>query len=257
MKLKEKNKNKKLNYIVLVIGIIVFSIISVLYLKSNLVIRTEKVEIINEINQLQEVKPSYEYLKSITVYITGKIPTREEDGVTVIGQQWSGTGTIIKIDNEYTYILTNAHVVNEEENPILFVKDGLAQKEAEIVAIHDNSEIIDLAVIKVKGLLRGKRTVKGITVASPQDKLYLVGHHLGRPYIYGEGVFAGYDEIYDIIQIPTLFGNSGSGICNKNGELIGVIFAINRIGYFDVDVAHGLAISSLNVQIFLNKLGLL
>ena len=94
-------------------------------------------------------------------------------------------------------------------------------------------------------------------MAYPQDELYLVGHHLGRKYVYGEGVFAGYQGVYDIIQIPTLYGNSGTGVCNKNGELIGVVFAINGIGYFDVDCAHGIAINGLSVQLFLEKLGLL
>ena len=206
---------------------------------------------------LEIEKPSYEYLKSITVYIVGEtIPEEKENELIEIGETWAGTGTVIKIDKKYTYILTNKHVVKQNKKSIVFVENDLKMVEAEIVAFHD-SDLIDLAIIKVKGKLKGKRVVKGISTASYQDRLYLVGHHLGRRYVYGEGVFAGYDGIYDIIQIPTLFGNSGTGVCNKKGELIGLIFAINRVDFFNLDVSHGIAIDGLTIEIFLEKLGLL
>jgi len=54
-----------------------------------------------------------------------------------------------------------------------------------------------------------------------------------------------------------LYGNSGTGVCNEDGELIGVIFAINAFGFGQVDCAHGLAIDGLSVRLFLNELGLL
>jgi len=225
---------------------------------SNLKIDVKTKKIVTS-NIVKPVKPSYKYLKSITVYITGEVSEKkEEDDSITIGQVWGGTGSIIKIDKDYTYILTNAHVAGRDKGDrvTLFVEEGLQTKEAELVAFH-KSNLVDLAVIKIEGTLKGKQAVKGFSFGSPQDSVYLVGHHLGRKYVYGEGVFAGYDRLYDIIQIPTLYGNSGSAVCNKDGELIGVIFAINGFGWGQVDVAHGLAIDGLSVKLFLKDLRLL
>ena len=250
-------KINKFNIVVILIALFVLTYVGTLFVLDRIFLPTErkKVEIVKE----AEENPSYNYLKSITVYITGSIPSKVlEDNSIRLGQSWLGTGSIVKIDENYTYILTNAHVAGYRKNGVvLFVDNGLEKVEVELVAFHRNPDTIDLAVIKVKGKLKGKQSVKGFSVAYPQDKLYLVGHHLGRKYIYGEGVFAGYESIYDIVQIPALYGNSGSAVCNKEGELIGVIFAINRVGWMDVDCAHGVAINGLSVQLFLEKLGLL
>lgn len=188
-------------------------------------------------------QPSYDYLKSVTVYIEG----------TSTKEQWGGTGIIIKSGIFNTYILTNAHMVGKnKENVTLYVENVYGLKMATIVKIHDK---LDLALIKINGELEGKRAIKGISIRiRPQDKVYLVGQHLGRKYVYGEGVFAGYDGIKDIIQIPVLYGNSGSGVFDKNGRLVSLIFAINTFGFFDVDCSHGLGINSLNIIHFLRGL---
>jgi S1-C subfamily serine protease len=222
------------------------------------------------VTQIIEDKPSYEYLKSITVLIqgVGKYPpdiseeTRKnfrwkydidsENGEPV---SWLGTGVIVKITDKYTYILTNAHVVgNDMIEVTIFVENGLKKQEATIIKVHNN---LDMALIRINGKIKDKTEVKGIVIPNPQDKVYLVGHHLGNPYIYGEGVFAGYSGIYDIIQIPCLWGNSGSGVINKDGKLVGLVFAIpmNMIYIFPVfDVSHAIVIDGLSIQLFLGQI---
>lgn len=217
-----------------------------------------------------DIKPSYDYLKSVTVLIHGvgdypsnmneedlrdlkrKYQIEEEINETV---QWMGTGVIVKIKDGYTYILTNAHVTgNELENVVLFVENEQQKVEAELVERHTK---LDIAVIKVKGRLKDKTVIKGVAQAKPQDKIYLVGHHLGTTYIYGEGVFAGYVSVYDKLQVPCMRGNSGSGVFDKNGKLIAIVFAISgqQIGFFPVyDVAHAIAIDGLSIEIFLDKI---
>jgi len=248
---------KKFNIIILTIAFLIFVSVGGLLIVDGFK-NLGKLEINPfEVNVkiIEEVKPSYEYLKSVTVYLIGELPqTIDKDGKVVEKIKWTGTGTVIKVDDYYTYILTNKHIVADgNKEATVYVENGLKQLETKLVEVHSN---LDLAVVKVKGTLKNKRTVKGFNVAYPQDELYLVGHHLGRKYVYGEGVFAGYQGVYDIIQIPTLYGNSGTGVCNKDGELIGVVFAINRINFFDVDASHGLVIDGLSVSLFLEKLGL-
>jgi len=240
-----RSRNSKFNIITLLVAFAVLFSVGTLYLVdcllSNVNVKTENVNIINTTIEKEEVKPSYEYLKSITVYITGELE----------GKKWIGTGTVIKVDEEYTYILTNKHVAGGgNKEATIYVENGLRQLETELVDVHSN---LDLAVVKVKGKLKDKQVVKGFSTASPQDKLYLVGHFLGIRYVYSEGVFVGYDGISDIVQLPVCYGNSGSAVCDKEGNLIGVIFAIYRIGLFDVDTSHGIMVDGLSVRLFLKN----
>ena len=71
------------------------------------------------------------------------------------------------------------------------------------------------------------------------------------PISYGEGVFAGYDGTYNIIQIPTAFGNSGSGVFDKNSNLVSMVFAVHGVNMFYHDLTHGLCIDSSVIESFL------
>lgn len=251
----------KFNKIVIGVAIMVLILVASLFVfdvvKEVIYNADEQSEKTN-IEPKKESKPSYEYLKSICVYITGSIPSETlEDGTIRLGSSWSGTGGIIKIDKEYTYILTNAHVAGDKKKGvILFVDNGMQKVEAEIVAFHRNIEVIDLAVIKVRGKLKGKRAIKGFAYVYPQDKIFLVGNYMGIKSLYAEGCMSGYHGVYDVHQLPICFGNSGSVVCDKNGNLVGVVFAGFRVGFFGFDTAKAICVSSLSVQIFLERLGL-
>ena len=143
-------------------------------------------------------KPSYEQLKSHIVYITGIVPDKKYDNYMIErGSSWIGTGFVFKVSDKYTWIITNKHVAGifankEEETTELYIGDTKEERvKAKIVRFHPK---YDVALLMVYGKLKGKIQVKGLSTAKPQDKVYLVGHHLGRQYIYGEGVFAGYQE---------------------------------------------------------------
>lgn len=216
--------------------------------------------------QVEDEKPTYEYLKSITVEITGYtsdyISIFEEEYYNYyeeVGEElrgWGGTGVVIKRTDSETYVLTNAHVAGKEFNDkTLYIKEGDKEIEAEIVKYHST---LDLAVLKIPVRMKKKQAVHGFAVSKPQDDIYVVGHHLGRPYIYGEGVFAGYDGIFDVLQLPCLYGNSGSGVINKDGKLVAVVFAISMYNWFGgADVAHAIAVDGLSVEMFLDRLDLL
>ena len=221
---------------------------------------------------IKDVRPSYEYLKSITVEIFGQAVEdedeymcQEEDGNSIDkGYErrkqlrtmgWKGTGVVINYKEGYTYILTNAHVAGGgKADAMIYVDNDGKRKLTEVYAVHS---ILDMAVLKVEGKIKYKVPVKGFSVAYPQDKVYMVGHHLGRPYIYGEGVFAGYDEIYDLIQIPSIYGNSGSGVIDKDGNLVALIFAGSMINFFQIDNTHGLAVDGDSIRLYLEKLNVI
>ena len=209
-------------------------------------------------------KPSYQYLKSVTVIVEGQgyeIKRGRDDNnkrVEILRQlhSWIGTGIIVDIVGEYTYVLTNRHVAlgeNYEEISLTVSGDFDNKLKAELIDSHDS---VDLALIKVTGRLYNKSKIKGLAIGTYQDEVYVVGHHLGREYIYGEGVFAGYDENHLLIQVPCAPGNSGSGIFNKEGKVIGLVFAINLLNWFDSDITHALCVRGEDIKKFLFKNGI-
>lgn len=201
-------------------------------------------------NSVVETKPSYDYLRSVTVFIKGKAKVSSKF-LKAKYEEWNGTGIIVKKDKKFTYILTNAHVAGKyvKGQPLIYIekKDGSFTL-AKLIKMHD---VKDLALLKIKGTLKEKKSIKGIATAKPQDKIYMVGHNLGHKYTYGEGVFAGYDGTYNIIQIPTAFGNSGSGVFDKNSNLVSMVFAVHGVNMFYHDLTHGLCIDSSVIESFL------
>jgi S1-C subfamily serine protease len=210
-------------------------------------------------------KPTYSELKSHTVFIIGcsgkklaknKItsPINIEDD----GMCWSGTGVIIKITETETYILTNNHVVGKEENDvILYVENGQQNIQATLVKYHS---YVDAAVIKIESKLEGKSPILRIATPNIQDPVYMVGHPLGVRNVYSEGVVAGVEDNSMLLQLPCIYGNSGSGIFDKDGNLVGLIYALETyrgfIGIPEARITHALAVDSIDIKIFLTELEL-
>ena len=208
-------------------------------------------------------RPNYDYLKSVSVILLADSLEWDENTEKPVLQGWMGSGTIVKYDGNYTYILTNQHVAPKQPNVSVFVWND-ENKVKVPVEVLKNGITFDLSLVKVKGQLPNKKVIPGIGDVKIQDKIFNVGHHLGRPYIYGEGVFSGWEEEkeqgtkYMVTQIPCLFGCSGSGIFNQKGELVAVVFAGSLEifgGIFPImDVAHGLCVNTDTVREFLKEI---
>ena len=209
------------------------------------------------------IKPSYDYLKSMAVYIIGcsgeidiseKLTYKLDNG----GMCWAGTGVIVKIDDNETYILTNGHVAGKDKNDvILFVENDNRKFHADVV---DYDKKIDAAVIKVNSVLKNKSAIKGIAEVDIQDPVYIVGNPLSVKFTYTEGVVANFEGVDILIQAPCIYGNSGSGVFNKYGELVGLVYALEVYpGFMGIPTAritHTLAVDSKFIKTFLQELGL-
>lgn len=206
-------------------------------------------------------KPSYDYLKSVTVYIVGcseKSPELLSYPIGEEGMCWGGTGVVVKVTDTETFILTNNHVAGKTTvNPILFVENEQQKVPAQIVKYHD---YLDIAIIKVNGKLKDKAQIKGLGTVAIQDAVYVVGNPLGNKFVYSEGVFAGYSGISDLLQIPCIYGNSGSGVFNKEGKLVAVVYALQMypgfLGIPEAQITHSLAVDGVSIEFFLKSLKL-
>lgn len=215
------------------------------------------------VKEVQE-KPTYDVLKSHNVFIVGcagktlsdekkiYLPTAEE------GKCWSGTAVVIKTTDTETYLLTNNHVSGKgEEDVHLYIENGQDKVEAEIIAQHPT---VDAAVLKVNTKLLNKVAIPDIATAKIQDPVYVVGNPLGVKNVYSEGVVAGHEGADLLIQIPCIYGNSGSGVYNQDGKLVGLVYALEVypgfMGIPEARITHSLVVDSISIKAFLKDLNI-
>jgi S1-C subfamily serine protease len=215
--------------------------------------------IYNEIEIIKQ-KPIYTYLKNITVYMHGEIPEKiKEDGTIRVKQGWVGTGSILKIENGYTYILTNNHVTGFKEpdfsEVILTVEENKYTYYADQVI---NNPKYDAAIVRIKGVIPEKQAIKGFSENyKQQDKVYSVGNYLAIPYLYSEGTIAGYnkdkDENFLLVNLNVAGGCSGSAVVDKDGKLVSVLFATYYVSMFSTDTARALTVPYLEIKDWLKE----
>jgi len=104
---------------------------------------------------------------------------------------------------------------------------------------------VDLALVKIP---KPKGNFNYISLAKTKPeigtKIYTIGHPLNFKYTINEGIITNYSKRISCTQIkaeymqlsaPTVRGNSGGAVVNKNTELVGIIIGIMYAdgGWFD------------------------
>ena len=143
---------------------------------------------------------------------------------SIAAQQKSGTG--FNIDPRGV-IVTNHHVIENAQNMTIKFPNGDIFK-----ADHWSSRPeIDLAVIGLKGESLPAVPLDSSGFPSRGDKIRVVGNPLGLNNIVAEGRVKDYLQLKDrpgrifTIDAPIYRGNSGSPVFNREGRVVGVIFA--------------------------------
>ena len=149
----------------------------------------------------------------------------------------TGTGFVYKTDDNYGYLLTNAHVVADMEKvTVTFSND----EEAEVKVLGKDS-YLDLAVLQVeKKYVSQVANIGSSEKMSLGDTVFTVGSPMGYDYrgSVTSGVLSGKDRmvtvsvsnsstndwVMRVLQIDASInpGNSGGPLLNANGEVIGV-----------------------------------
>jgi len=207
------------------------------------VIKDEQIYVDNILEEINR-KPSYEYLSSVTVRLEYHPKIYEDYG-------WIGTGSIVKITDDYTYILTNKHVA--PMGKVMFVVKGEEEYRGIVVK---NDKNFDLSLVQVVGKIPTKIAIKKIDSVNPTDMVYSVGMYRGLDFIYTQGTVAGeYTDSEgnhsDIANMPCAGGCSGSGVFDKDGSLVAVVHAGFRDGYFAMDNAKSILVPSEAIKKFL------
>jgi len=189
-------------------------------------------------------KPTFEYLKSVTVRVLNIMDVKT-------GRGSIGTGTIVKVTDDYTYILTNRHVA-PIGSTLIYVEKNAKKYKAEVLK---NGFSRDLSLIRINGRIPHTSVIKGLKEAKEQDKVYSVGMYMGMYNMYTEGTVSGWnDNNSQVMNMPCLFGCSGSGIFNSDGELVAVLYAGTAYSMFGFDTAKAICVPYIGVYAFLEEI---
>jgi S1-C subfamily serine protease len=158
--------------------------------------------------------------------------------VIVFNTEGNGSGTLVAKGMRSSYILTCNHVVVKEEKPVKnkhgkkIVADnriwvafdvGIKQRVYYPAEIIIADKTVDLALICVESRLPGIN-IRPIANVEPQigDTMIVVGNPLGVVRNYAQQHLTNKENNFYITSGLLTFGNSGGGLFNTEGELVGV-----------------------------------
>lgn len=141
-----------------------------------------------------------------------------------------GSGHIISKDG---HIITNSHVIGNEdaiETITISLKNGESYDAVEVVKI-GSVNTVDLAIIKITSKPITKFTIAKLATKMPKlgEPVFAIGCPFGISFSVSGGIVSGVDRnvshiSHKYIQTDAALnpGNSGGGLFNMRGEIIGI-----------------------------------
>lgn len=141
----------------------------------------------------------------------------------------TGSGTIIKSDDNTLLVLTAKHVVTVPphiEVDILAVVQGVRTEAATVMYLHDER---DVAILKIPHL-RKESSANMATVLKPLTEVVTAGFPVINELIVSQGLLNFRSLAQPLLWMctaPIAPGNSGAGVFDKEtGDLLGVSIAV-------------------------------
>lgn len=187
-------------------------------------LKVEQDKVITEVSITEEntIKASIDKVKDAVVYI--------ETSYSFTASKGSGTGFVYKVDDDYGYILTCYHVVDEASKISIVNNDGQIV-EATVLGVDEAS---DVAVLRIsKDAVMSVAEIGDSSKLEIGDTIFSVGSPLGQEYMgtVTKGIVSGKNRTVkpgnyrmDVLQTDAAInpGNSGGPIVNINGEVVGI-----------------------------------
>lgn len=145
--------------------------------------------------------------------------------VKVIAGGREGSGTIINNN----YILTANHIINDYKDVIYIIIEP-SKKIYETKLITSDEEL-DYAILSIiiseeeenKLFLSAELSFSSLKIG---DKIYIAGYPLEGTFHINDGYYCGIEDGLNKISADVIFGESGGGVYNNEGKLVGIIHGI-------------------------------
>lgn len=114
---------------------------------------------------------------------------------------------------------------------IAVIRDKFIVYPCEVIKMSDDYDLAYIRISKRDGLFIEKTI---ISLYNPEigNRVYIVGHPMERFYNLSAGVVSNLDSEFMVTDAFTTFGNSGGGVFNKKGELIGIVSRVACYGVY-------------------------
>ena len=138
-----------------------------------------------------------------------------------------GSGFVIGHKNNQTFILTNSHVVNNENNVLVSWSTGFEDIGQVVLDGKGESNANDLALLKVNGT-HGKPLGFRKNQPTIGSDVIAIGSPQGLDYTFTKGIISNFRDDGKLIQTDAALnqGNSGGPLIDKNGCVVGVNTAV-------------------------------
>ena len=186
---------------------------------------------IEEVNKIMEDKV-------VTIY--SKIG---EDG-------YVGSGFVISHHNEDTYILTNSHVIQTDENIFIKWLDGNMDRAKVIFDGKGEADINDIALIKIKGI-SGKPVIIKKNPTTIGKEVVAIGSPDDLEYSISKGIISSIRAQDTVLQTDAAIngGNSGGPLIERSGCVVGM----NTWARTEFNTGLNFAISNKVINRFIKK----
>ena len=209
----------------IILFVVVFVNSKAVEVNSKVYVQYEPSSVIITENESQTLVESVDKSRKSVVEINATLP----NGTS------AGSGVIYGTDGNVTYIVTNFHVIENATSFKVILYDGTIIEDVQLVGGDDEE---DIAVLMLKGSNYKLATLREITEESTiklGETVFAIGNPLGK---LGGSVTKGIisclnreisidNKVMNLMQTDVAInsGNSGGGLFDINGRLIGIVNA--------------------------------
>ena len=179
-----------------------------------------------------------------------------------------GSGVIYRLYDRYFYVLTNYHVVynnGSSLNTVYTVTDAFDTSHGASLVAAD--ETLDLAVLRFAAVTEDIERLSVATLAEKSPSVSSLVLSVGNPAGVHNAISVGdvvsyYDVELDTLPVAVMYhtapvdhGSSGGGVYDKDGELVGINYALGESESGELTVSFAVPIE--RVREFLGANGIL
>lgn len=146
---------------------------------------------------------------------------------------YGGSGVTIKYNEKY-YILSAYHVIDEETDKISLYENGMKVCDLRIVKGEEINDLILFEPIDEDIVSRYYVELATIEPLTAEDVI-VVGNPDANEDVVEDGRVMSYEYEYMQIRSGLFFGNSGGGVYNYQGYLVGIVSSLRNTNRFGVN----------------------